>query len=669
MFKLICNLSVIATILMSLSLATAAPHQFPEADLSKLGDIPRINTPLYIMEYHIWYKSPFGLEAPDGYVHWDMTSDLIDHPIGPDWMRDKAPVDYPMMGLYNSEDPNIIRWQLQCMKNAGADATFVQMFPDWVNGKTFDRTFVWDNIINLADELGYKVGMHDEVAFRTDRPAQQWDVMGQRIGEFIKQYGNRPGFLKINNQPAVAFQFWNRFRGKMSPEDLEKMIDLAEKTAGMDIYWILHIAPNDSIYKLDKVDAFIPMASTNALLHRVPGYTENPNLDWAAMDEQINGITTFAKKYPKRDIGFWAYAGFNESPRVQKDNRTQFRWMKRDQGRTLMKTLARYEQENPKFMVVTSWNDWQENTAIEPGWQSDTLDGDPYFYCKLLAQMKGTTFTAPLFPVKESVDPWMWQTLYGIDKTPPVMTHVRYKPMAPAIMATAMDTGSAITSVKVADHGDCYVDASDYNKPQFVGVTSIEPGRTVEGGYPLSTTAPITLQLDTSLISQAKASKFYVALEYADTTDGAILVYYPNAHKIINYKPGDENRFDVCAGIKLGNTGMQAAAVRPMLGFLKDAKTITLQIQLKGSRANPKPSPITVSRVHVFADMNDAKEGYRMDAGKPDSQVQTVMVYVDNLKTMPTQKAAYIIAEDAAGNRSMPVAYHGVQSHPFMNQR
>ena len=57
----------------------AAEHQFPQADLSKLGNIPTIDTPFYIMEYHIWHKSPFGQESPDGYVHWDMGHDRIDH--------------------------------------------------------------------------------------------------------------------------------------------------------------------------------------------------------------------------------------------------------------------------------------------------------------------------------------------------------------------------------------------------------------------------------------------------------------------------------------------------------------------------------------------------------------------------------------------------------------
>lgn len=668
MYRFICKLSIICVLMMQ-HFTQAAPHQFPEADLSKLGDIPRIKTPLYIMEYHIWTKSPFGQEAPDGYVHWDMPSSHIDQPIGPDWMRDKSPVGYPMIGLYNAEDRNVIRWQLQCMQNTGVDGTFVQMFPEWNNGKTFDRTFIWEKILEEAEKLNYKVGMHDEVQFRIGKPAQKWDVMGLRIGEFIKKYGHSKAFLKINNQPAVAFQFWDRFKKTMSNEDLLKMINLAETTAGMDIYWILHVAPSESLFALDQIDAFIPMANTNALNHRVKGYTENPVMDWDMMAGQLDGIEKMHARYPKRNIGLWVYGGFEESPKAQGDNRDNIRWTKRDQGRTLMATLERYEKIKPDFHILTSWNDWQENTAIEPGWQSDTLDGDPYFYCKLMGKLKGVTFTAPPLPVKESVDPWMWQTLFGIDKTPPMITHVRYMPMAASIVATAVDSGGAISSIKVAEHGDLYVDASDYNKPVFVGITSMEPGRTVEGGYELTTNAPITIGLDPSLLRAAKSEAVYVALEFADTTEGSISVYYPCKHKLINYKPGDENRFDVCAGIKLNNTGKQVAQVRPMIGFLKDQESATLQIVLKGNKAQPKPQPVLVSRVHVFMDMKDARSGMRLDAGKPDSQVQTVRVDIANLKTLPTQKAAYIIAEDASGNRNMPVVYHGEQSHPFMNQR
>ena len=662
------KLSIVVCLLICSNITHAAPHQFPEADMTQLGDVPTIKTPLYIMEYHIWHKSPFGIEAPDGYVHWDMGNSRIDHAIGPDWMRDKGPVGYPMLGLYNSEDRNVIRWQLQCMQNTGVDGTFVQMFPEWTQGKYFDRTFVWDVIMDEADKLGYKIGMHDEVQFRIGQPAQKWDVMGDRIGRFIKQYAHRSSFLKIDNKPAVAFQFWNHFNKTMPNTDLVKMIELAEKTAGMEIYWILHAAPNDALYALEQVDSFITMANTNALNHRVAGYTPTPKEDWPMMTDQLNKAKAFAKKYPSKDIGLWVYGGFEESPKAFGDNRSSFRWMPRKKGQTLIKCLEEYEKVKPAFHMLTSWNDWQENTAIEPGWQSDVLDGDPYFYCKLLAKLKGKTFTAPPLPVKESVDPWMWQTLYGVDKTPPMITHVRYMPMAPAIVATAADTGNAIQSIKVAEHGDLYVDASDYNKPRYHGVTSIEPGRTVDGGYQLAVNQPITVGLSPKMLRASQSQKVYIALEFADTTNGSISIYYPCQNKLINYKKGDENRFDVCSSFGLSNSGKQMSVVRPMLGFLKAQKSPTLTIMLKGTRKNPKPSPITISRIHVFTDFEKAKTGRRLDAGKADSQVQTHMVYIDSLKTTPTEKSAYIIATDSEGNESMPVPFDGSSSHPFMNR-
>jgi hypothetical protein len=650
------------------NVAPAEEHQFPNADLSKLGNLPKIDTPFYIMEYHIWHKSPFGEESPDGYTHWDMSHDRVDRAIGPDWMRDKGPVGYPMLGLYNAEDTNVIRWQLLCMQNTGVDGTFVQMFPEWNHGKYFDRTFIWDKIINIADQLGYKVGLHDEVQFRGGQPAQKWDVMGKRIGDFIKQYGQRSAFLKIKNQPAVAFQFWNRFNKTMTVQELGKMIDLAESIAGCDIYWILHIAPNDAVYAVEKADAFITMANTNALNQRVEGYTDSPREDWGMLQEQLDKSREYAKKFPKKDIGLWVYDGFEESPKALADGRNSFRWMPRKKGQTLITCLEKYEAINPAFHILTSWNDWQENTAIEPGWQSDALDGDPYFYCKLLAKLRGKTFNAPPLPVKESVDPWMWQTLYGIDKTPPMVTHVRYMPMAPAIVATAADTGSAIASIKVAEHGDLYVDASEYAKPIFHGITSIDPGRTVEGGYQLAVNQPITIGLASDMLKQSKSQTVYIGLEYADNTECKILVYYPCKNKLVNYKPGDENRFDVCTSMSLTKADKQAAAVRPMIGFLKDQANPEIRIELKGTRKNPKPTPITVSRIHVFTDFADARAGMRLDAGKPDSQVQTVRVDIDHLKTMPTQKAAYIIATDAAGNVAMPVVYHGADAHAFMNR-
>lgn len=669
MFKNIFNTLVITASILICTQAHAAEHQFPQTPPTQLANAPRIRSALYLMEYHIWFKSPFGEQAPDGYTHWDVRLDHVDQTVGPDWMRDKAEVGYPMLGIYNAEDRNVIHWQLQCMKNAGINGTFVQMFPDWIKGQTFDRTFVWDKILEIAGEIGYKIGCHDEVQFRQNRPAQKWDVMGNRLGNFIKQYGSHPAFLKINNQPAMAFQFWNRFGKTMSNEELAKMIKLAEQVAGMEIYWILHVAPNEKLFAMKQIDAFIPMANTNALMHRVSGFTHTPKMDWPRMEGQLIHIDKFKKKFPSTDIGLWMYGGFDASPRVVGDGRKQIRWIKRNVGKTLMKTVRQYNKHKPDFMMLTSWNDWEENTAIEPGWQAESQNGDPYFYCKLIAKMQGTTFTPPALPAKESIDPLMWQTLYGIDKTPPTIAHIRYKPMAPAIVVTAMDTGSAIKSVKALEHGDFYVDATHYNKPIFKNITSMTPGNTIEGGYKLSTQAPITLVLNTKKIQQAKTHQFYIAIEYADTSHGSITVNYPNAHRLINYKPGDENRFEVRSSVSLKNSGEQQVAVCPMLGFLKNQNTVKLTFKLIASRKHPNPQPILVSRIHVFADMADTQTGMRLDAGKIDSQVQTYKIGIDPLKTLPTQKAVYVVAEDAAGNLSMPVPFHGNQAHALVNHR
>jgi len=80
---------------------------------------PAFGRPMYLMEYHVWFKSPFGPDGYDGFVHWDITNERAEVAAGPDWMRDKAAVGYPLPGLYNSEDQGIIRWQLQTIRGAG----------------------------------------------------------------------------------------------------------------------------------------------------------------------------------------------------------------------------------------------------------------------------------------------------------------------------------------------------------------------------------------------------------------------------------------------------------------------------------------------------------------------------------------------------------------------
>jgi hypothetical protein len=72
---------------------------------------------------------------------------------------------------------------------------------------------------------------------------------------------------------------------------------------------------------------------------------------------------------------------FNKTPYV----------MERRDGQTLRDYLRASADAKADYVMVTSWNEWPETTAVEP---SSTWP-DPCLYLKILAEWKGVPFVAP----------------------------------------------------------------------------------------------------------------------------------------------------------------------------------------------------------------------------------------------------------------------------------
>ena len=68
--------------------------------------------------------------------------------------------------------------------------------------------------------------------------------------------------------------------------------------------------------------------------------------------------------------------------------------MPRDDGATLRGYLRAATGADADVVLLTSFNEWPETTIVEPSssWP------DPYLYLKILAEWKGTNFTAPPLP-------------------------------------------------------------------------------------------------------------------------------------------------------------------------------------------------------------------------------------------------------------------------------
>lgn len=672
-FAAILAAQVVLTSALSAQSISQRQEEFARTALpAELGKIPQVKCPLYVWEFHIWYQAPFGPDGRHGYYHGG-TAEIADtESYGPDWMRHRKSVGYPLVGPYNSENTDIIRWQFQCLKNSAVDGVFIHLYPEWAKGDFFVWEPTFAKMLDIAQEVGIHIGIHDEVQFRRGTKAQDPDVMVKRLSDLLKKYARHPAFLRIDGKPVVTFAYWNYFNGKVPPEQMQKIFQRVDAECGEPMFWVpAHAASSkNALLDMPEVGGMVVMSNSNNQFRQVTtnpefiakskrpvvsGYVDQP-LGSPFSDDDMKNILAAQTSYPGKMLGFWGYPGFENS--TQRASRDHVAWLPRRGGKTLVELLSWYSERKPGFIILTSWNDWEENTALEPGIDYDGYAGDPYLYCRILAASKGKTFTPPPLPPKEAVDPWMWQPLYGIDKRAPEVIHTRYSPLEPAIVATVSDSAHAVKSARMLTQGDAWLSVVDSATLKKKGILSVEPlAATPEGGIKLETDRTLQITVDATALSGS--GDHYVAIEFYDSAQGSLVLNYPSLTPLVDYKPSDERKLKVGPAVSTTGGGKWRAEVRQMRGLKVGDEKITMALSFRAPKnSNTKDSKgraIRISRIHFFSNMTDAREGTEMSFAAAESQQKTYRFATPDLAGT-TPRAVYLITEDSEGNRSAPIA-------------
>lgn len=508
------------------------------------GQIPKIDVPIYVMEYHIWYTSPFGKGSRGGWTHWIGNYDFnIELPLNLSWRRNNGSIGYPLIGFYDSSVEEVIRWQIRCMKEAGFDGAFVQLYPTREDGTKFgEEDTIFSRILDICAKEGFSVGIHDEVQFRQGWSAQKVEISAERAGRIIKKFGKHPGFLKINGKPAYAFQCWDLWRNTITLDDLSFIFKKAEEISGQDIYWMPFISPSahKGILSIKDVDAIVVTANSNFLHFNYGKEYIEGKIDWDGLEKfklaPERGIKEEIKSSGKK-VGLWVNPGFNNCV-FGGDHK---HWFDRSGGKTFIDVLKVYKEEKPDFIMVSSWNDWLENTAIEPGLFFDDYNGDPYIYCRIIAATKGKNFNPPPLPKPEAVDPWLHRLLYGIDRTPPFIGRIWYSPLEPAIEVDAFDQDSKIKEVKGLKYGNGMIrfpgKVETYKADlTFPSLSALE-FETVKGkpGLSFLKNPVYVIEFEEVPSTEKIAENTWLHIYYFDGQPGRITIDYPAEPKIINF--------------------------------------------------------------------------------------------------------------------------------------
>lgn len=364
---------------------------------------------MVLANYYTWYTTPWGTGGRFGHWASESASELLPRPsdpaniVFPPAIREMASTSYPLVGLYDSMNKDIVRWHIRLAKAAGIDGFMV----DWWGPATWQKPSGWthdvfvNTVLPVAEEEHFKVMLFDETPqFVSDfESIKQWTV------QYLKKFKDSPAWLHIDGKPAWGvYQLWE---GKLTAKQGQELIDHVEKQVG-PVYWIV-----DRMRARDQgkgLELFTPE-------------------DWLAIPQIdcIMGYAMFstARIYEYKDIApiYKAFAAsvHKSGKKVMlpvhpgHDNRKSAAtsWViPRRNGETLKDFWRAATDAKVDFIEITSWNEWPESTVVEPSmtWP------DPYLYLKIIAEFQGRKFNAPPLPPLGSLDPAMREYLENVPK-------------------------------------------------------------------------------------------------------------------------------------------------------------------------------------------------------------------------------------------------------------
>jgi len=262
----------------------------------------------------------------------------------PSW--DRAKTDYPLLGRYSSDDVNVVRQHIKWAKEAGIDGFIVS----WKGTERLNRRL--DQLVEIANDEQFKLAIiYEGLDFdRNPIPVEQVD---SDLNYFVQNYVDNPAFDLFAEPMVIWSGTW-----KYSIDEIKSVTETKR-----DNLFVLASEKNVEGYqrlsKLVDGDAYY-WSSVNPDSHS--NYLDK----LTAMGEAIhknNGlwIAPAAPGFDARLVGGTSIA-------------------ERKEGQTLKTELSTALQSLPDAIGLISWNEFSENSHIEPSQNFGNL------YLQLLAE-------------------------------------------------------------------------------------------------------------------------------------------------------------------------------------------------------------------------------------------------------------------------------------------
>jgi hypothetical protein len=329
------------------------------------------NKPALWAMYYAWYQTANGPHGKSSM--W--TLDGTNQP------RSKA---QPLIGYYDSDNADVVRWHVRLAKAAGIDAFLCS----WWGGANISGAAFEKVIVPIAAEEKFKVAICSELAqFHHDVK-----VLVRQMSDVLRRVKDSPAYLRMDGKPVV-YLYQVPFDPKLTPATFAELARSVQAEVG-PVYWMMDKVTNPRGTGLNFPDEWLKLPPISMFgfygtfsIQRIWRYDElAPHYTRLVRQAHAAGKKVFLPAHPGLDN-----SGI-QSP---------YFIIPRDDGATLRGYLRAITDAGADVALLTSWNEWPETTVVEPSssWP------DPYFFLKLLAEWNGIKFVPPPMPATKGNQP------------------------------------------------------------------------------------------------------------------------------------------------------------------------------------------------------------------------------------------------------------------------
>jgi hypothetical protein len=261
------------------------------------------------------------------------STNKLDHPV------------QPLPGDYNSADPAVINWQIRQAKAAGITGFIVS----WKDNATYRK--ILPEVETAADANGFKLAMEYETLGASKHPLPVSETAAD-FRYFAATYASDPAWYRVGGKPLT-------------------MIDDSSFYTASQIAAITGpVRPSLTI---------LQDVSTVALYNKYAAYTDGDAYYWSSDYPAHNPGA--AARLAALSTAVRAAHGIWIAPFAPGFNGTLIGGhlvVPRDNGATLRGEYAMAAASSPDILGLISWNEWTENTYVEPS------QGFAYTYVNLV---------------------------------------------------------------------------------------------------------------------------------------------------------------------------------------------------------------------------------------------------------------------------------------------